>query len=200
MQLGLLLLTIAISVGCDGSPEGRVLRADAEFDPDTAADVFHPIDEGNLLVAQTFVVNEASGLLEEFWIVLTDGESDDDGVIRVTIRPVNGLGVPDPDESSSIISPIDVNTQTLPAFGDDTFTEFFVGDEPGREVMMGDELAVVVEFISRATSTDTDPVARLLGVSGDPFADGTGSEDDDGTGFVNSTDDYFFRTFVLGNL
>lgn len=198
-RLGLLVIACALAFGCGGGgTEGAVLRADAEFDPDTSADVFHPINEENLLVAQTFVVEEVSGLFEEFWIVLTDGESDDDGLVRVTVRPLTGSGIPAPNESSSIITPIDVDTSTLPDFGQNEFTEFFVGDDPNREVAMGEEYAIVVEFISRATNTDTDPIARLVGLSGDPFAEGTGSEDDDDSGFINSTDDYFFRTFVLG--
>lgn len=201
VQRGLVAIACVLAMGCGGGdPEGKVLRADAEFDPATAADVFQPINEVNQLVAQTFVVEEESGLLEEFWIVLTNGESADDGIVRITVRPLTGSGVPEPNEFSSIIDPIDVDTATLPAFGADEFTEFFVGDEPGREVAMGEEFAIVVEFISRATATDTDPIARLSGVSGDPFAEGTGSEDDDGTGFVNSTVDYFFRTFVLSDL
>lgn len=199
-RAGLFLGACVLAFGCGGDPEGRVLRADAEFDPDTTANVFQPLNESNRAVAQTFVVEEASGLFEEFWIVLTDGESDDEGLVRITVRPLNGMGVPDPDESSSIIRPINVNTATLPAFGANEFTEFFVGDDPGREIVMGDEFGIVVEFISRTTNTDTDAVARLIGVSGNRFAEGTGSEDPDGTGFVNTTDDYFFRTFVLGDI
>ncbi|MFK7897620.1 MAG: hypothetical protein AB8G23_17430 [Myxococcota bacterium] len=200
-QLSLLILVGLLALGCGGSPEGRVLRADAEFDFDIAASVLRPLNEANLLVAQTFTIEEESGLFEEFWIVLIDGASDDDGTVRVTVRPLDAMDVPDSDESSSIITPIDVDTSTLPTFGEAEFAEFDVGDDiESRDVAMGEEYAIVVEFISRATSTDVDPIANLLGVSGNPFADGTGSEDDDDTGFVNSTDDYFFRTFVLGDL
>lgn len=200
IPLSVLVFAIALTalVGCGGGdPEGNVLRADAEFPFDVAATVLHPIDEANLLVAQTFIVQRDTGLLEEFWLVLIDGVSDDAGVIEVTVRPLNGMGVPDPDASSSITVPITVNTLGLPDFSDADYIKFDVGEDPFREVVMGDEFGIVIEFISRATSNDALPIASLLGVSGDPFAAGTGSEDDDGMGFVNSTDDYFFRTFVL---
>ena len=198
-RIGLIVIACGLALGC-GDPEGRVLRADAEFDPALPANVFHPISESSLLVAQTFVVEEPEGMFEEFELVLTAGESADDGIVRVTVRPLDGSGVPDPTEASSIIVPFDVDTATLPAFGADEFTTFFVGDDPNREVIAGDELAIVVEFINRSTSTDVDPIARLAGVSGDVFVEGTGSEDADGTGFTNSTDDYFFRTFILTDI
>ncbi len=201
IQLSVLVFVIALTtlVGCGGDAACNVLRADAEFPFDVAATVLHPSNEDNLLVAQTFIVEKDMGLLEEFWIVLIDGVSDDAGLVRVTVRPLNGMGVPDPDEASSIITPIDVNTSTLPQFADADYIKFDVGEDPFREVVMGDEFGIVIEFIGRTTTNDTLPVASLLGVSGDPFAQGTGSEDNDDTGFVNSTDDYFFRTFVLSS-
>ena len=128
------------------------------------------------------------------------GESVDDGTIRITVRPLNGMGEPDEDPGTSIIEAIDVDTSTLPAALVDEFTEFFVGDDPGREVLAGETYAIVVDFVSRATSTDVDPIARVMGEDdalGDPYADGTGSMGESLVGFTNNTDDYYFRTFVL---
>jgi hypothetical protein len=196
--LRLAMLAIVAS-GCDGSGDGGVLRVDAEFDPPTPQDTTQPIDEFNPGVAQSFTVL-ASGKFEQFSIVVTDGESVDDGTIRITVRPLNAMGEPNDDEDTSIIDPIDVDTATLPAVLVEEFTEFFVGDESGREVSAGEEYAIVVDFISRATSTDTDPIARVLGQTdamGDPYVDGTGSTGETDVGFTNNTDDYFFRTFVL---
>ena len=169
---------------------------DAEFDPDTASDTSQPIHEANLAVAQSFTVL-ADGKFEEFWIVVTQGESVDDGIIRITVRPLNGMGEPDADPGTSIIRAIDVDTSTLPAVLVDTFTEFDVGDDPGREVLVGETYAIVVDFLSRTTSTDVNPIARVLGLTGDAYAEGSGSTGESGVGFTNNTDDYFFRTFVL---
>ena len=83
---------LALSAGCGGGVEGQVLRADAQFDPPSAATAFRPINEANRAVAQTFTV-EQDGLLEEFWVVVTDGESADAGTIRITVQPVDGVGV-----------------------------------------------------------------------------------------------------------
>ena len=76
-----------------------------------------------------------------------------------------------------------------------------LGDDPGREVLTGETYAIVVEFISRATTNDTNPIAYVLGMSGaiaDPYAGGSGAEDT-GTGYAldPTMDDYIFRTFVL---
>lgn len=194
--LALLLLGGGLGLACSGSADGLVLIVDAEFDPATPYDTSQPINEANPAVAQTFTVL-ATGKLEEFWIIVTDGESVDDGTIRITVRPLNMMGEPDDDPNTSIIDPIDVDTSTLPAVLIEQFTEFFVGDEPGREVVAGGQYAIVVEFVSRASTTDTLAIARVLGVAGDPYADGTGSTGQSGVGFTNNTDDYIFRTFVL---
>jgi hypothetical protein len=182
--------------GCGGDAGGAVLRVDSEFNPPTAANTFRPVNEANPAVAQTFTV-EQDGRLEEFWIVVTDGISDDAGTIRITVQPVDGGGVIDDDVADSIIDPIVINTSTLPDILLEEFTEFNIGDEPGRDVLAGERYAIVVEFVSRTTSTDTDPIAIVLGQTGNPFADGTGATGELGDGFTNNTDDYFFRTFVL---
>jgi len=184
---------------CGGSPEGAVLRADAEFNPPSAATAFRPVSEAAPAVAQTFTV-EQDGRLEQFWIVVTDGESADAGTIQITVQPVSAGGVIDDDVDNSLIDPILVDTATLPAVLVEEFTEFDIGDEPGRDVMAGDRLAIVVQFVSRATNVDTDPIARVLGQlpnPGDPYAGGTGATGELGAGFANNTEDYFFRTFVL---
>jgi len=185
--------------GCGDGNSGLILIVDAEFDPATASDTSQPVHEANLAVAQTFTVL-ADGKFEEFWIVVTDGESVDDGLIRITVRPLNGMGEPDADPGTSIIDAILVDTATLPGVLVETFTEFNVGDEPGRQILMGETYAIVVDFISRTTSTDVNAIARVLGqtnAGGDPYLDGTGSTGESGVGFTNNTDDYFFRTFVL---
>ena len=197
---GLAIAALALTVGCGGSEaDGPVLRADAEFDPPSAATTSRPVQEANPAVAQTFTV-ERDGRLEEFWIVVTDGESADAGTIQITVQPVDGGGVIDDDVADSIIDPILVNTSTLPATLVDDFTEFDIGDEPGRDVLAGERYAIVVEFVSRATSNDAAPIARVLGQlpdPGDPYAGGTGATGELGDGFTNNTEDYFFRTFVL---
>ncbi len=194
-----LFFLVATGMGCGSNNQGDVLRVDAEFDPATPQDTTQPISEANPGVAQTFTVL-ADGKFEEFWIVVTQGESVDDGIIRITVRPLNAMGQPDADPSTSIIRAIDVDTSTLPAVLVDEFTEFDVGDDPGRQVLAGEEYAIVVDFVSRTTSTDTNAIARVLGqtsASGDLYLGGTGSTGESGVGFTNNTDDYFFRTFVL---
>jgi hypothetical protein len=194
------LLSALLLSGCgEGSTSGLILFVDAEFDPLTVSHTSQPIHEANLAVAQTFTVL-STGKFEEFRIVVTAGESADDGFIRITVRPLNGMGEPDDDPMSSIISPIDVDTTTLPGVLVETFTTFDVGMDFGREVVVGETYAIVIEFVSRTTTTDVNAIARVLGqtdVSGDPYVDGTGSTGENLVGFTNNTDDYFFRTFVL---
>lgn len=187
---------LALAAGCGEGGSGAVLRTDAEFNPPSAANAFGPVHEANRAVAQTFTV-EQDGRLEEFWVVVTDGESVDDGTIRITVQPVDGLGVIDDDVNNSIIDPITVNTASLPDVLIEEFTEFDIGDEPGRDVLTGERYAIVVEFVSRTTSTDVNPIAIVLGQTGNPFADGTGATGQLNVGFTNNTNDYFFRTFVL---
>ncbi len=187
---------LATAAGCGGDAGGAVLRVDAEFNPPSAANTFEPVHEANRAVAQVFTV-EQDGRLEEFWLVITDGPSADAGTIRVTVQPVDGGGVIDDDVADSLIDPIVINTATLPDILLEEFTEFDIGDEPGRDVLAGERYALVVEFVSRATSTDVDPIAIVLGQSGNPFAEGFGATGQLGVGFTNNTDDYFFRTFVL---
>lgn len=188
-------IACVIWAGCGGSPEGSVVRVDAEFNPDTAADEFEPLHEDTPAVAQIFTVQE-DGRLEEFWIVITDGQSTDDGTLRVTVQPVVA-GVIDEDVADSLIDPIVVQTADLPPTLVEEFTEFDIGDEPGRDVLAGEQYAIVVEFVSRATSDDDeDPIALVLGQENNPYADGNGATGELDVAFVNNTDDYFFRTFV----
>ena len=198
--LGSAIGLLALSAGCGGGgAEGPVLRTDAQFDPPSAATAFRPINEANRAVAQTFTV-EQDGLLEEFWVVVTDGESADAGTLRITVQPVGGGGVIDDDLADSIIDPLVINTSTLPAVLVEEFTEFNIGGQSGRDVLVGERYAIVVEFVSRATNTDTNAIARVLGqlpAPGDPFAGGTGATGQLDVGFTNNTEDYFFRTFVL---
>jgi len=193
-----MLLVVAAAmtpVGCGRDENQLVLFVDAEFDP-MFADTSQPLHEANLGVAQSFTVL-TDGKLDEFWLVVTQGESVDSGTIRITIRPLNGMGEPDPDPASSIIVPIDVDTSTLPATLVDQFTVFSLKNEPGRDVLMGETYAIVVDFVSRATMTDVNPIARVLGQVGDPYPDGSGATGESGVAFTNNTDDYIFRTFVL---
>ncbi len=193
--LGLLLLLL-VTAACGTKSDSPILRVDAQFDPGTVFDTSQPIREVAPGVAQTFTVL-TDGVFEEFWIVLTDGESMDDGTIRITVRPLNIAGEPDPDPNTSIIVPIEVETSTLPSIFVDEFTVFSVGGDPNRDVLVGEEYAIVVDFVSRATSNDTNAIARVLGQAGNPYADGSGATGESGVGFTNNADDYFFRTFVL---
>lgn len=197
VRVGLAGVCVLSLVACDWSTgdnnRGVVKRVDAEFDPASASNATAGINEATPGAAQTFTVQN-DGKFEEFWIVLLMGNSADDGIVEVTVRPLTATGEPDADPMSSIITPIGVDTSTLPA--NEVFTEFFVGNDPGRQVLAGEEYAIVVEFVSRATNTDTAPIAVLVGQINDPYPDGTGSRDS-GAGFVNNTDDYFFRTFLL---
>lgn len=186
-------LLCATALGCSSNGEGSVLVADAEFDPATASDHSLGVSEVMPGVAQTFTVL-ATGKFERFWLIVTDGESPDDGTIRITVRPVVG-GLPDPDPNTSIIRPIDVDTTLLPATLVEQFSIFDVGNDPGRQVSAGEQYALVVEFVSRI-GVDTTPIARVLGQTGDPYAAGTGAADA-GAGYVANTNDYIFRTFVL---
>lgn len=200
------ILTLAIAVSAlislaCGQGGGLVLFVDAEHDPmaGTFTSTSQPLHEANRGVAQTFTVLRA-GKLEEFRIMVTDGESVDDGIIRLTVRPLNGMGEPDEDPMTSIIPPFDIDTSTLPATLVSQFTIFFLGNDPGREVVVGETYAIVVDFVSRTTSTDVDPIARVLGSTdamGDLYTDGTGATGESTVAFTNNTDDYFFRTFVL---
>jgi hypothetical protein len=183
-------------MGCGSDGDQLVLFVDAEFDPATFSDTSQPLHEANLGVGQSFTVLN-DGKFEEFWLVVTQGESADSGTIRITVRPLNGMGEPDPDPGTSIIIPIDVDTSTLPLTLVDQFTEFNLQGEPGRDVLMGETYAIVVDFVSRTTMTDVNPIARVLGQMNDPYLDGTGSTGESGVGFTNNTDDYLFRTFLL---
>ena len=197
--LGSAIGLLFLSGGCGGGPQAAVLRADAQFDPPTPATVSRPINEANRAVAQTFTV-EQDGQLDEFWVVVTDGASVDDGTIRITVQPVSAGGVIDFNLASSIIAPILVNTSTLPPMANEIFTEFSLNGQTAQEVLVGERYAIVVEFVSRATSTDVNPIALVLGqlaAPGDPYAGGAGATGQLGVGFTNNTEDYFFRTFVL---
>ena len=195
-----LVFVVAAGVGCGSSSNKNVVRVDAEYDPATISDTSWPITEATPGVAQSYTVL-ADGRLDQFWFVITQGESLDDGIIRVTVRPADAFGVPDPDPSSSIIIPIDVNTTVLPPVLVDEFSVFDVSSESsGREVLAGQMFAIVVDFVSRTTNNDTNAIARVLGQTnalGDPYLDGTGSTGESGVGFTANTSDYFFRTFVL---
>ena len=192
-----LLLAALTGAGCGSDTEGAVLLVDAEFNPVGTATTNGQVSEA-VEVAQTFtVVND--GKLERFWLLLTQGVSVDTGTLRITVRPTIG-GLPDPSVASSIIVPILVDTSTLPGLGIETFTVFDVGSDPGRVVTTGEVYAIVVEFVSR-TGTDTQHIARFLGIDGsggDPYADGSAAEDNGGGyAFSSTSDDYIFRTFVL---
>lgn len=196
-HVGLAMAGLALAAGCGGGePGGSVVRADAQYDPPSGATAFRPLDEANPAVAQTFTVQQ-DGRLDEFWIVVTDGESADSGTLRISVQPVDEDGLIDDDVENSIIDPILVNTTTLPEILIDSFTEFDIGAEPGREVVAGERYAIVVEAVSRATRTDTLAIARVLGQLPGTYAGGTGATGELGDGFTNNTEDYFFRTFVL---
>jgi hypothetical protein len=193
-----LVCVVAIGVGC-GSSDRSIVKVDAEYDPATISDTSWPIAESTPGVAQSYTVL-ADGKLDQFWFVITQGESLDDGVIRITVRPTDAMGVPDPDPNSSIINPIDVDTTLLPPVLIDEFSVFDVSSESGRNVLAGEMYAIVVDFVRRTTNNDTNAIARVLGQTnalGDPYLEGTGSTGESGVGFTANSNDYFFRTFVL---
>ena len=190
------IVALALSLGCGAnSDSGPVLFVDAEYDPVGAFNTSTPIHEASQSVAQTFTVL-ASGRLEKFQIVLTQGAAGEEGTVTISIRPIVG-GLPEADDTNSLITPIVVDTTTLPAANVEEFTVFEVGDEPGRDVVAGDQFAIVAKFTSRTLGTANMPIATLLGRTGDEYAGGTGTVDLTGAGFVDNTNDYFFRTFVL---
>ena len=183
------LLALSLSPGCGGGDaKGAVLIVDAEFDAAVVSNLSSPIEETTTSAAQIFDVIQA-GKLEEFWIVLTNAESADEGTARVTIRPLDGGGRPNSSSATSIITPIDVDTTTLAAFPIETFVEFVVGDDLGRVVDPGNQFAIVVEFVNRVPAgalSDGLPVAHLLGRddNGDPI--GTASTSPDGVTWANN--------------
>ncbi len=197
MAMGLLVLAQALTgMSCSDGGDGKVLYADAEYDPDASSDTSVSIHEGSLSVAQTFTLL-GDGKFERFQLVVTQGAAGSSGTIRVDVRPLLGTGEPETTDANSIIDPIDVDTTTLPGTLVDDFTVFDVGDQPDRQVLAGQQYAIVVTFLSRAAGNLNDPIAIVLGRTGDEYADGSGSTDPDGMGFTNNAFDYFFRTFVL---
>ena len=190
-----LLVSALALAACGGNTSGSVLFVDAEYDPAGASDTNAGVHESALAVAQTFTVL-SDGKLDEFQIVITQGVAGSQGIIRVDVRPVLATGEPETDDTNSIITPIDIDTTTLPATLVDDFTIFDVSDEPGRDVLMGEEFAIVVTFLSRSAGNTDESIALMLGRTGDEYADGSGSLDPDGLGFTNNAFDYFFRTFV----
>lgn len=198
--VGLLVAVLLMASGCGGDPSGAIVIVDAEYDPVAASTASAPIDENNS-AAQTFEVL-ADGKFERFWIAIAEAESVDEGTIRITVRPLDGMGRPDPNEATSIITPIDVDVTTLPTFPTEMFAMYDVGADPGRNVLDGETYAIVIELVTRVVTggaSDGLPIARFLGRDDDGYADGTGSASvDGGTTWTNSaTDDYIFRTFVL---
>lgn len=195
-----MLMTGVFALACGGNPSGPVVQIDVEYDPVAVSNISAPIDESTTSAAQIVLIGN-DGKFEEFRLVLTNAESVDGGTIRITVRPLDAMGEPDPSPASSIINPIDVDVTTLPNNPVETFTIFDVGNDPGRQVMTGDELAIVVEFVSRVVTgavSDGLPIARLLGRDDDGYTDGDGSTSPDGTTWTNSaTDDYFFSTYLL---
>jgi len=191
-------LLFGLSIGCGGGggTNGGVVIADAQYDPVGAFDSSPAIHETAVAVAQTFTVL-ATGKFERFQFVITQGTPGSEGMIRIDVRPLLVTGEPETTDVNSIITPIDVDTTTLPATLLDEFTIFDVGDQPNREVAAGERYAIVVRFLSRSVGVANTPIAIVLGRTGDEYLDGAGSIDLNGAGFTNNAIDYFFRTFVL---
>jgi len=193
--LALLCLAVVTSgSSCGSSPDKSKVVEDAIYDPAVASDAFDGTSEASPAAAQTFTVLN-DGRLEQFEIVLTQGSSADSGMVSVDIRPTDGLGAPDMDPSTALVS-FDVDTSTLPPTLREEFTLFQFGGATDIDVLAGEEYAIVVEFVSRATSTDTAPIALLLGVAGDGYMDGDGYTGESNVGFMDSAKDYFFATYV----
>lgn len=191
------LACAGVVLGCGSDdPSGNVLVVDAEYNPASVSTTNFPIHETEISVGQTFTVINA-GQFEQFQIVLTQGAAGSEGVVRIDVRPVLPTGEPEPDDGGSIITPIDIDTTALPGAFIEEFTVFDIGDQPDREVIPGEELAIVVTYLSRSAGTPGQPIAVLMGRVGNEYVDGTGSTNSDNTGFTNIAADYFFRTFVL---
>ncbi len=200
LYTGLLIGMLAMISGCGGEPGGLVVYVDAEYDPAAASTASAPVSE-TASAAQIFEVL-SDGRFERFWIAIANAESVDEGTIRITVRPLDGMGEPNPDPNTSIIDPIVVDVTTLPVFPAEAFAMFDVGDEPGRNVLTGERYAIVLDFLSRVVTggaSDGLPIARFLGRDDDGYVDGSGSESTDaGATWTNSaTDDFIFRTFVI---
>ena len=193
---GLAMVSSMLACGSGGGGESNVLMVDAEFNPASASNASYGTHETQLAVAQTFTV-QTTGRLEQFQLVLRQGPSGSEGTIRIDIRPLLGTGEPEPDDLSSIITPIDVVTTTLPNNLDEDFTVFDLSSQPGPSVVAGQQYAIVVTFFNRSLGTPGTPIATVLGRGANEFAGGTGSTNDDASAFTNILTDYFFRTFVL---
>jgi hypothetical protein len=192
------LVTAMVLVGgnCDTGQTYLAVRLDAEYNPDLPSDASASVHEAALSVAQTYTVL-SDGEFSEFDFVITQGAAGSEGMVRVDVRPVLATGEPEPDDMNSIIDPIDVDTLDLPPTLVDEFTTFDLARDSDRQVLAGEQYAIVVTFLSRTAGNVNDPIALVLGRAGDEYLDGSGSLDPDGMGFTNNLVDYFFRTYVL---
>lgn len=194
---GLVLVSSMLACGSgDGGSGSNVLMVDAEFNPATTSNATYGLHETQLAVAQTFTVG-TTGRLDQFQLVLRQGPSGSEGTIRIDIRPLLGTGEPENDDLGAIMTPINIDTTTLPDNLDEDFTVFDLSSQPGPSVVAGQQYAIVVTFFNRTMGTPGTPIASLLGRGADEFAAGTGSTNDDASSFTNILTDYFFRTFVL---
>lgn len=196
--LGVIATVVWAGVGCNTSSEGLVLYADAEYDPPDASDVQTQIHETSLQVAQTYTVLQ-DGKLDSFQLVVTQGTPGGAGMLQVDVRPLLMTGEPENTDANSIITPLMIDTATLPLVGVEDYTVFDVSQQvTSRQVTAGEEFAIVFTFLSRSTGTMGQPIAYVYGRTGDEYLDGSASTNPDGMGFMNDlNDDYFFRTFLL---
>jgi hypothetical protein len=194
--LGLVLVLMWAGIGCNTDSRSLVLYVDAEYNPAETNDTTPQIHEAALSVAQTFTVLE-DGKFDSFQLVLSQGTAGGSGIIRVDVRPVLPTGEPETTDRNSIITPVDVDTATLPPITIEEYTVFDDTDAKSRQVLAGQQYAIVVSFLSRTAGIVNEPIALVYGRTGDEYPDGSGSIDPDGMGFTNNTSDYFFRTFSL---
>jgi hypothetical protein len=194
-----LLLAAACGDGSFGSYKVLNTRR-VEFNPDQEADVFTEIGETSQAVAQTFQVLWEDCVVNKVKLAVTQGESQDTGLVSVDIRPTDEMRAPDA-SSSSVLSSLQIDTSELPAAFVDEFTTFdFSKSASELSVAFEQFYAVVVEFVSRDGSLDSLPIAAVLGADGaaeDPYPQGEGFTGASDIAFSPTLDDYFFEIRLL---
>jgi hypothetical protein len=193
-------LKAALAIACGGGGGYYWNVNTPSFDPDQDPDAFFDVSETMQAVAQTFPVTWEDCILDEISLVVTQGPSQDTGVLRIDVRPTDDTGAPNP-SSSSILSSREIDTAKLPAPLVDEFTTFnFDRKNDGPDVKKDRLYAVVVEFVSRSGSTDSLPIATVLGASGeieDPYPEGEAFVGASDIAFSATLDDLFFEARLL---
>ena len=190
-----IVVSLLIAIACGGGGSWYWDVNTPSFDPDQDADAFFDVSETSQAVAQTFPVSWNDCYLDKISLVVTQGPSQDEGVLRVDVRPTDDTGAPDP-SSASILSSREIDTAKLPGPLVDEFTTFNFEKHDGPDVEKDRLYAVVVEFVSRSGSMDSLPIATVLGASGeieDPYPEGAAFVGASDIAFSVTLDDLFFE-------